>query len=150
MNYYRRFIGDYQSDTGHLSVLEHGAYTLLLDLYYATGRVPGEINDICRVVRAISPKERKAVAAILNEFWVLTEAGWVNERASAEMGKVSAYREKQSSTAKARHRPATSEPQASRKLATSKPMPNQIHVHTQEPGRKTRAKKKRSYSFCEH
>ena len=134
MNYYRRFIGDYQSDTGHLSVIEHGAYTLLLDLYYATGRVPKELDSICRIVRAISPEERKAVESILAEFWVLTEVGWVNERAAIELDKVSEYREKQSIAAKARHKHgpqlASGKPQASSRLASSEPMPNQIHSRT--------------------
>ena len=31
MNYYERHLGDYARDTGHLSMLEHGAYTLLMD-----------------------------------------------------------------------------------------------------------------------
>ena len=38
MNWYKRYIGDYQRDTGHLSMVEHGSYTLMLDTYYATGR----------------------------------------------------------------------------------------------------------------
>ena len=36
MIFYKRYLGDYQRDTGHLSMLEHGAYTLLLDAFYAT------------------------------------------------------------------------------------------------------------------
>lgn len=35
MNYYRRYSGDYLRDTSKLSVLEHGAYSLLLDYYYS-------------------------------------------------------------------------------------------------------------------
>ena len=36
MNYYERHLGDYAKDAGHLSMLEHGAYSLLLDRYYTT------------------------------------------------------------------------------------------------------------------
>ena len=34
MNYYERHIGDYLKDTAHLSLLEHGVYSRLLDVYY--------------------------------------------------------------------------------------------------------------------
>jgi hypothetical protein len=34
VNYYERHIGDYLKDTAHLSLLEHGIYTRLLDVYY--------------------------------------------------------------------------------------------------------------------
>ena len=30
MNYWRKYIGDYQRDTAHLSLIEHGAYHMLL------------------------------------------------------------------------------------------------------------------------
>ena len=33
MNYYKRHIGDYAAKAGHLSPLEHGVYTLLIDAY---------------------------------------------------------------------------------------------------------------------
>ena len=36
MIWYKRFIADYKRDTGHLSMLEHGAYQALLDTYYLT------------------------------------------------------------------------------------------------------------------
>ena len=36
MNYYERHLGDYAKDTAHLTMIEHGAYSLLLDRYYGT------------------------------------------------------------------------------------------------------------------
>ena len=35
MKYYRRNPGDYLSATGHLTLVEHGAYNVLIDTYYA-------------------------------------------------------------------------------------------------------------------
>jgi uncharacterized protein YdaU (DUF1376 family) len=36
VNYYERHMGTYAKKTMHLTMLEHGAYTLLLDRYYVT------------------------------------------------------------------------------------------------------------------
>ena len=63
MNYYRRYVGDYLRDTSRLSLVEHGAYTLLLDYYYAEERpIPGDVDAACRLVRAVTEGERLAVA----------------------------------------------------------------------------------------
>ena len=77
MNYYKRHLGDYARDTGHLSMLEHGAYSLILDRYYATERgIPND--EAYRVCRARSAAERKAVDTVLNEFFVMTDEVWVH------------------------------------------------------------------------
>ena len=34
MHYYKRNIGDYHKKAGRLSMIEHGAYTLLIDACY--------------------------------------------------------------------------------------------------------------------
>ena len=86
MKFYKRFIGDYQRDTGHLTLIEHGAYTLLLDAYYATGQpLPLDQEIMHRLVRAISSEERAAVDAVLAQFWTEAENGWVNARSDREI-----------------------------------------------------------------
>ena len=85
MNYYERHLGDYARDAGHLSMLEHGAYTLLLDRYYTTEHpIPGE--QVYRICRAKSRFEKDAVNAVLTEFFVLRDGCWVNTRAEFEIG----------------------------------------------------------------
>jgi hypothetical protein len=65
MNYYERHIGDYARDTAHLSMLEHGAYSLLLDRYYMTERaIP--TDEAHRLARARTALERAAVSAVLH------------------------------------------------------------------------------------
>ena len=60
MNYYERHLGDYAKDTGHLSMLEHGAYTLLLDRYYSTEEgIPAD--QVHRIARARTKEEKDAV-----------------------------------------------------------------------------------------
>jgi uncharacterized protein YdaU (DUF1376 family) len=86
MNYYERHLGDYAKDTGHLSLLEHGVYTLLLDRYYATeAGIPADQTH--RIARARTEEERSAVDAVLSEFFILEENLWVNRRVQEELAK---------------------------------------------------------------
>lgn len=86
MNYYARHLGDYAKGAGHLSMLEHGAYTLLLDRYYAA-ESPIAADQAHRMTRACSPEERAAVDAVLEEFFTLTADGWRHARCDAELEK---------------------------------------------------------------
>ncbi len=88
MNYYERHLGDYAKDTGHLTILEHGAYTLLLDRYYGT-EVGIPADQVYRLARARSDDEKLAVDAVLAEFFTLTQENlWVNGRAEEEIEKM--------------------------------------------------------------
>jgi len=80
VNYYKRHIGDYAKDTGHLSALEHGVYTLLLDWYYSNERpIPPEKAN--RIARG-NPQETESV---LNEYFHLTPDGWRHHYADREI-----------------------------------------------------------------
>lgn len=97
MNYYPHHIGDYLTATAHLTWLEDCAYRRLLDVYYSREQpIPGENGQAARLVRAASKDERKAVETVLNEFFELTDAGWVHGRCEEEIEKarVSAARSK--------------------------------------------------------
>ncbi len=94
MNFYKHYIGDFQRDTGHLSLIERGAYRSLLDHHYATERpLPTDSTQLCRLVGAITKEERDAVAAVLEQFWQLTDGGWINARAQKEIAKADEQRE---------------------------------------------------------
>lgn len=86
MNYYKRHLGDYAKDAGHLPMLEHGAYTLLLDRLYATESAIPEL-DVYRVTRASGRWERKAVDSVLREFFFLDGDGWVHSRVQEEISR---------------------------------------------------------------
>ena len=86
MNYYERHLGDYAKDTAHLTMIEHGAYGLLLDRYYATEK-PIPSDQAHRLARARSKEERQAVDDVLAEFFVLVDGAWVNHRAEIEIAK---------------------------------------------------------------
>jgi uncharacterized protein YdaU (DUF1376 family) len=86
MHYYQHNIGDYARDTGHLSVLEHGIYRLLLDWCYLNEK-PLPTEQAMRVGRG-NPTETQSV---LSEFFQHTDAGWEHRRVMAE---VAAYHAK--------------------------------------------------------
>ncbi len=87
MNYYERHLGDYAKDTAHLTMIEHGAYGLLLDRYYGTeAGIPAD--QVHRIARARTREEKHAVDVVLAEFFQLAADGiWINKRAEEEIAK---------------------------------------------------------------
>jgi uncharacterized protein YdaU (DUF1376 family) len=81
-------MGKYARDTKHLSLLEHGAYNLLLDYYYSTGGLPQVSNAqsnaqlmpdhsrIYRVCGAAGKAEQDAVDSVLKFFFKLNADGF--------------------------------------------------------------------------
>lgn len=84
MNYYKRHIGDYAKKCGRLSMLEHGAYTLLIDACYDRERFPttDEAYEWCW---ARNPDELVAVEFVLNRFFELKDGLWVQTRIAEEV-----------------------------------------------------------------
>lgn len=101
MNYYERHIGDYLKDTSHLSLLEHGVYTRLLDVYYTReGGIPKV--EAARLVQARSKDERAALEVVLQEFFVLTGDLYVQDRSEREIARYKEKSEKAARSANAR------------------------------------------------
>lgn len=97
MHYYQFNIGDYASHTRHLTPLEDLAYRRLLDVYYLHERPLNEC--LTSVARLINMREHEAeVKAVLDEFFELTDDGWINCRADEE---IMHYREKIEQASKA-------------------------------------------------
>lgn len=87
-NWYPRYYGDYMRDTSHLTLAEHGAYTVILDHYYATGRpLPDDSTAIMRICRAFTDAEQAAVNSVLGQFFTRNGDGYHNRRADAEITK---------------------------------------------------------------
>lgn len=87
MNYYERYVGDFQRDTGHLSCTEIGAYDRLLDHYYATeAPLPEELGALYRICRAMDKVEQSAVRAVAEQFFPMAADGMRhNTRADREI-----------------------------------------------------------------
>ena len=129
MNFYKRYIGDYQRDTGHLSILEHGAYGLLLDAFYArNGQLPVEKRLLHRLLRATTREERKAVDSVLAEFWTLEDGNWLNRRALSEILKAKSQADTNRRIATERETKRTTKRDTNR---STKSEP--IHSHSQIP-----------------
>lgn len=87
MNFFKLYMGDYQRDTGALSIAEHGAYFLMLQYHYATEKPLPTGKDLYRLLRCESKSDRLAVDQVAKQFWVESDGGLVNRRATEEIGK---------------------------------------------------------------
>ena len=91
MNYYERHIGDYLKNTAHLSLLEHGIYTRLLDVYYT--REDGiPVDQVERLIGVRSKDERKALGDVLDEFFTVEDEVLRQDRCDKEIAR---YQDKQ-------------------------------------------------------
>jgi uncharacterized protein YdaU (DUF1376 family) len=100
MYYYQHHIGDYRRDTAHLSLLEHGIYRQLLDLYYISEK-PLDANAM-RLICARTAEEMQAAKVILDEFFEFVDGVYRHKRCDAEIHAYHAKSEKATNSAKAR------------------------------------------------
>jgi uncharacterized protein YdaU (DUF1376 family) len=87
MHHYSRHVGDYRKDTPHLSQAQHGAFTLLLDWYYASEKpLPNDLDLLCRIAAAVKTDERKNIETVLGYFFVLKPDNcWHQKRCDKEI-----------------------------------------------------------------
>ena len=84
MHYFKRNIGDYHKKAGRLNMLQHGAYTLLIDACYDRERFPSkdEAIDWCW---ASSSDEIAAVEFVLLKFFDLVDGTYRQNRIAEEI-----------------------------------------------------------------
>jgi uncharacterized protein YdaU (DUF1376 family) len=84
LNYYPFHVGDYAAHTAHLEPMEDLAYRRLLDQYYLReGALPADIQATAKLIRMRSCAAD--VESVLNEFFVLTDEGWMHNRCDSEI-----------------------------------------------------------------
>lgn len=105
MNYYERHIGDYLKDTAHLSLLEHGIYSRLMDAYYSR-EAPIPADQAHRLVGAKTREEKAAVDAVLGEFFKLADGVWRQKRCDEVIEEHAAFIESQKAKAAKRWHPS--------------------------------------------
>lgn len=91
-SWYARYPRDYGEKTAHLSLAEHGAYSLLLDHYMSSGKpiaIAIDLLSVCyRVCRAQTDDERAAVESVVKQYFTVEDDGCLhNKRADEELGK---------------------------------------------------------------
>lgn len=87
MNFYRRYMADYARKTSRLSLMQHGAYNLLLDELYSNEQpLPAAYDELYRICRAMHKAEQEAVRMVADQFFPVGDDGLRhNERATEEM-----------------------------------------------------------------
>jgi uncharacterized protein YdaU (DUF1376 family) len=84
MHYYKKNIGDYAKKTGRLTMLQHGAYTLLIDSCYDRETFP-TIDEAIEWTWASSTEEIEAVKFVLKKFFVYQNGLYVQNRIREEL-----------------------------------------------------------------
>jgi uncharacterized protein YdaU (DUF1376 family) len=137
MHYYNKHIKDYKTDTAHLSLLEHGAYNMLIDLYILSENpLEPNLSKLCRLINARTDDEIAAVTNILDEFFTKTDDGYRQKKCDAELEKIFSRSEKARISAKVRwdnKGNANASPKHSERNATQHPKPNTTIPNNNEP-----------------
>lgn len=92
MHYYKKNIGDYHKKAGRLSMLEHGAYTLLMDSCYDRERFP-TFEEAIEWTWARSEDEIAAVKFVLSRFFEQKDGIYMQDRIREE---IAAFKQKSS------------------------------------------------------
>lgn len=101
MNYYEHHLGDYAAATGHLSWDEDMAYTRLLRAYYHHEKgIPQD--QAYRLARASTSGQKKAVDAVLAEFFTIADGSYHQKRADEEIERFHDKQRKAKASAEAR------------------------------------------------
>lgn len=92
MHYYKRNLGDYAKKAGRLTMLQHGAYTLLIDACYDREQFPTR-DEAINWAWASSTAEVEAVDFVLSKFFVLEDGRYVQNRIREEIAAYQALSE---------------------------------------------------------
>lgn len=109
MNFFKLYIGDYQRDTGALSLLEHGAYMVMLQHFYATEKPLPVGRELYRLLRCETKADRQAVDSVVDKFWQIVDDGLINLRSQEEIAKAEHQRTVNREIGKRGGRPKTTE-----------------------------------------
>lgn len=86
MHYFKMNIGDYAKKAGRLSMLEHGAYTLLIHSCYDRERFP-TLEEALEWCWVRTEEEEVAVKFVLSKFFDLVDGVYYQNRIQEEINK---------------------------------------------------------------
>lgn len=103
MHYYQHNIADYRKDTSHLTLVEHGIYRQLLDSYYLDEQpLSSNLDKLMRTHSIRSADEKQSLCNVLNDFFELTEDGYIHKRCDEVIAEYHGKSDKARASAKAR------------------------------------------------
>ena len=100
MFYYQHHVGDYRRDTGHLTLLEHGIYRQLLDLYYISEK-PIDANAV-RLICVRNTDEYDAYERVLSDFFIERDGLYFHKRCDFEIQRFKEKSDKATQSSKTR------------------------------------------------
>ncbi len=103
MNYYQHHIGDFNSATRHLTLVERALYRDLIEMYYDTEQAI-DASDFERLARRLlcrTEDEKTALQYVLSEFFTLEGDHYYQSRCEREIAEYQAKREQQVKAGKA-------------------------------------------------
>lgn len=133
LNYFEDHIGDYAAATAHLTWDEDMAYTRLIRAYYHSEK-PIPQGQAYRLARASTPGQRKAVDAVLAEFFTLQEDGYHQKRCDEEIAR---YQDKQAKAKRSAQARWNAKPTQSERNANASPNAMRTHCDGNAPRHQT-------------
>lgn len=103
MNYYQHHIGDFNSATRFLTLVERALYRDLIEMYYDTEKAI-DASDFDRLARRLlcrTDEEKTALQFVLSEFFELVDNTYVQSRCEREIAEYHAKKEQQSKAGRA-------------------------------------------------
>jgi uncharacterized protein YdaU (DUF1376 family) len=129
MHYYKRNIGDYAKKAGKLSMLQHGAYTLLIDACYDRERFP-TLEDAIEWAWADTPEQVSAVEFVLRKFFTLQDGVYVQDRIIEELTAYKKLSEENARIAREREANKRARKSTEREPVVNEPAPNHKPITT--------------------
>ena len=74
------YVGEYLSDTGHMTAQGNGVYLLLLFHSWQRGGLPADLSECYQIIKAGTQEEREEVDAVVREFFVEADGRFICKR----------------------------------------------------------------------
>lgn len=101
--YMPMYWSDYDEDTSDLSLIEHGAYTQLIKVYWQRqGPLPDDDERLARMIRT-TPQQWRKLRLRLAEFFQIADGQWHHKRIDAEIARFADKSAKAQRAATKRH-----------------------------------------------
>lgn len=100
-DWYARSPADYLVDTVGLTMLEHGAYTLLLDRYYHDGFLPSDVQRLFNMCSTCVQQDKEAMQRVIDRYFIVDGEFLKQKRVEEELEKTRALVGKKSTAGKA-------------------------------------------------